>query len=90
MNIEHGYMTIHEWDERAEISTTLISLLREVDEISLDSEDILHDEVDIDALDTLFSEPTEGVSFTCEFQGCKILLKGDGQILVHPPVPRRT
>lgn len=88
IDIEHGYMTVHDWESDSTLTRTILDLFREVEEIDLegDDEDILYEVVDLESLDELFRSDQQDMSFTFVYQDCKVLIKGNGRILVHPPI----
>lgn len=78
------YVARHEWDRSRPLTRTVIEVLEAVPEVSLRSEAALYEEVDVEALETLFrngsADPGAEVRFT--FQGCEVVVTGDGVVTV--------
>jgi len=89
----HGnYVTQHDWDTDRTLTTTIVSVLESVPEVSLREGDPLCEAVDPEALDALcrHGDTALDVEVRFSYQNCSVLVSADGTVAVQPGLGRPT
>ncbi len=88
------YHARHDPDGSAKLSTTVVHALAESTGVDVtDSTSTLYDSVDPDALDALFSSrhdgtPRTGGTLSFVVYDHRVIVHGDGRIIIEPPADR--
>jgi hypothetical protein len=81
------FSTIHDWGDDTPISTVIVRLVAELEDVGPTDLDPLHDFVDPDALDRLVAPkrdgtPRTGAHVSFRFEGYHVTVRGDGEVVL--------
>lgn len=82
------FSTNHDWETEIPVSTVVVKLVSDLEDVPPTALDPLHDYVDPDALDRLVAPkrdgtPRNGAYASFRFEGYDITVSGDGEISLY-------